>query len=345
MDNYIEYEANGLCRAFQNPFYTAASTDIVVTVNQVEVPTTEYEWLYGTKYVQFNTAPEKGDNVRITNVSLVTDPNPDLEIMRNDVSANTASITALQVEQGVQDTEIAAISGATNANATDIANNASSIATNSSDIANIVADITSLEAIDVLHATQIGTNTTNIAALSDQSSNISDLQSRMTVAEASIIVIQGDIVTINDSIVNLQKQINSLNSAYGEYVATGYFEIENNQTTPVDITEGIGDKLIIDANANNNVQMFVEFERQTDTDYVHTQAEFLLQYNRVTGLWSIQRIRTTALGGGEDDGIILTITNNAVEKLCNVHYTSSNLSGANHYGVIRWRINKMINLF
>ena len=82
MDNYIEYIATGKCNSFQNIFYTTDVADITVTINSIEIATADYTWVYGSKFVQFDTVPSDQDRVRITNDNMAEE-DTDLEILRN----------------------------------------------------------------------------------------------------------------------------------------------------------------------------------------------------------------------------------------------------------------------
>ena len=337
MDNYIEYIATGKCNSFQNIFMTAVEADLLVEINSTEVSTDDYTWVYGTKFVQFDTIPEDGDRVRITNEAYVVDPDEDLEALAIDVAANTADIVTIQAEQVAQDTITAQNLALIVAQDTvDIAH-AASINALSTDYATHESRLDGLDTSTGITEAKAQQNKEDIATLSDQSSEVSALDVRMTAAEAAIVVIEGNELTTASAISDLEDNVLALQNA-DDSLTAGYNDIDNGVAVATDLTHGTGDVLTIDADSSHTENLFVEIERYTDDERRHTYIELLFQWNGTE--WAFDRIDTTAITGAHD-GVTFTIVNDAPTNTCALHYISDTMAGANYVGTFRYRLQKI----
>ena len=337
MDNYIEYIATGKCNQFQNIFYTAAEADIEVKKNGTVVPTSEYHFVYGVKYVEFTINPADGDRIRITNLNLVSNPDPDLEVLRNDVSQNTQTIQTLESNDLSQQNSIAA-------NTANIANNANDISDLEVDLGhtnnNVTVNTNSIASLDTrVHTNEqdILTNAHDIANLSDQESNVQDLQTRMTAAEAEIINVSNYAVA-NRHLIEEDRATLSLIEAKYDHLAQGERELLNNQTAPVDIYEGVGDTMLVDADTEFSASLEVEIMRENASDSYNALIQYHIWY---AGTWHIERTRTIGLGDSEPDGIELSIVMNGNQG--KFAYTSSNVDATDYEGTLRFKLYKMRN--
>jgi hypothetical protein len=336
MDNYIEYIATGKCNQFQNIFYTALATDIKVAINGVE--TTEYTWLYGLKYIKLNTTPADGDRVRITNINLVVDPDPDLEILRNDVSANEQDIISLEnaiaLLQGKDtslDGDISDLEAKDTAQDTSINNLSSDAVVRDTVIAGLINDMDAVEL-------KADNNETAIAGLSDQATNIADLQGRMTAAEAEIINIGNYTVANRDLILENKTNIATLKTKYNQ-LAHGYGMLNNNVTVDMTVSPE-GDDLIIDANECYSATLKLELIRKDDTEQRIANVELAFVWDGTA--WVSQLIETTSLVGAHPE-VTFTFVNNPVTKTVAVSYTTSDMTGANYEGSYRFKLDKTVH--
>ena len=339
MDNYIEYIATGKCNSFQNIFYTADVATILVEINGIEIPTADYTWVYGTKFVQFDTVPDDGDRVRITDEALVSDPDPDLDILRNDVSANIANITAIEAEQVTQDATAAQ-------NALDIDALEAADIVHDTSINNLSTDYATHEArLDAFDISTVATeakaqqNKEDIAVLTDQEAAVTALDVRMTAAEAAIIVIEGNEVTTAAAIAALEADVAILNATLGSGdTALGTNEIDNNVTVALDLTTSLtGQDIVVDAQYCFSARLFVEIWRKTDDSTRHTNVELLFQWDGTA--WEMARMETTALAG-EIDGVIFSCVNDVPNQTGDLYYVSDNMSGANYESSLRFKLIK-----
>lgn len=337
MDNYIEYKATGYCNQFQNIFYTAAASDIKVEVNGQE--TTNYVWIYGLKYIQLGWTPDDGDRVRITNINMSSDPDPNLEQMRNDISVNTADIATLHAENNSQDTLISNNTAAIQSNDTDISNLQTEVANHDTSINNNTTAINT-NASDITTLTgRVAANENDIANLGDQSANITDLQNRMTAEEAHSIVVDGQIATLDTKQQDQETRLQTMEYKY-DHIAFGTRDIDNNVTTPVDLYDnGKGDTLLVDANTEYSATMEVEYRRSTDSEEVNVLVEYALMWDGTA--WNISRTKTVAPFGSVLDGVNLTVTTNGNEG--KISYTSSDMAGTNYMGTMRFKLYKTRN--
>lgn len=98
--------------------------------------------------------------------------------------------------------------------------------------------------------------------------------------------------------------------------------IANNQASPLSVVE-----FLLDSSSYRSAHVFVEVRRKTDTNEKKSVGFLKFLYRENSSLWEI----IDELGG-DDDGVVFTVT--AVGQ---VKYVSDNLTGANYVGEIRFK--------
>lgn len=121
----------------------------------------------------------------------------------------------------------------------------------------------------------------------------------------------------NSDLTQLQQALNNLVES-GSSIAD--FSIPNNQTTPLDVTGLVFDKLL-----TKSARVLIDISRETATQNFVEVGEIYVRYDSVNDNWDL-----TLNTNFDDAGCVFTITSAG-----QVQITSDNLSGGSYVGTLK----------
>ena len=160
--------------------------------------------------------------------------------------------------------------------------------------------------------------------------DIDALKPRVTALEAAD-------VTLQNQITNHEGRITDLETNVLKATINGTMDIYNNITVPAVVTHeypiGSGTRvpLAFDADAVSSVEIEFSIERRDDTTEQPSTGILYMIYR--AGVWEIDY----GYSYGWDSAVEFTVVTDGLTKVGTVYYTSSNFTGANYSGIIRYR--------
>lgn len=275
----------------------------------------------------------KVDSSTVDDLKVLVDANTaEINLLKPRVTNTENDIASLQIEQVTQNNRLTAVES--------LKEDKSVVAVIEGRVTAVEADVVSVGNLASNAMAKANNNEADIAAIVVDTAQININKNNITTLQGQASALEAADVLHQAQLTNHEGRILDLESNLLDEVIHGTMDIVNNVSVPAWLTYekpvGSGTRVPLQYDADETASVIVEFsiERQDDTTKQPANGHLYM-------VWRDQWYIEYGYMYGWDPSVDFTVVTDAPTKVGTVYYTSSNFTGANYSGTIRFKARRI----